>query len=210
MRYLDVNPFLGSGSQLLLTEEFAHTLKGGIQHWGRLTPPVAQRSDWRTPQWLFDELNNEFHFDLDVAASKDNAKCKIFYTKEVDALKQDWLGNWFCNPPYGREIPKFLKKATYEIKTAHSKTGVMALPSSAGTKWYYDYVWSQLFSYEAQNAKEWGAELKIESVQKDYYYGFKSSRGELRWLYHRLKFDDGEGVAPCESCIVVYRGATLQ
>lgn len=48
--------------------------------------------EWATPQSLFDELNAEFHFTLDPCATKENAKCPKFYTKEDDGLSQNWEG----------------------------------------------------------------------------------------------------------------------
>ena len=48
--------------------------------------------EWPTPQELFDELNAEFGFTTDVAATNDNAKCAHYYTQEQDGLKQDWRG----------------------------------------------------------------------------------------------------------------------
>ena len=72
----------------------------------------SRTSEWETPQKLFDELNKEFHFTLDPCATKENAKCKKFYTKEDDGLSKDWLNERvFMNPPYGREIGKWVKKA---------------------------------------------------------------------------------------------------
>lgn len=67
---------------------------------------------WETPQWLFDKLNEEFNFDLDVCATKDNTKCVEYYTKEQDGLKQPWYGVCWCNPPYGKEIGKWVEKAS--------------------------------------------------------------------------------------------------
>lgn len=52
----------------------------------------SQTDNWATPQWLFDELDKEFHFTLDPCASKDNAKCEKFYTKEDNGLNQNWGG----------------------------------------------------------------------------------------------------------------------
>ena len=66
---------------------------------------------WATPQRFFDELDREFHFELDVCATPENAKCRRFYTKEQDGLAQPWTGQVWCNPPYGREIGKWVKKA---------------------------------------------------------------------------------------------------
>lgn len=47
---------------------------------------------WGTPQAFFDNVNNEFHFDIDVCANDDNAKCKKYFTEEIDGLSQDWGG----------------------------------------------------------------------------------------------------------------------
>lgn len=47
---------------------------------------------WETPQDLFDRLNNKYHFDYDVCAIQENAKCQQYYTPEIDGLKQKWGG----------------------------------------------------------------------------------------------------------------------
>ena len=51
---------------------------------------------WETPQWLFDELDREFHFTLDVCALPENAKCERYYTPEMDGLAQPWNGVCWC------------------------------------------------------------------------------------------------------------------
>ncbi len=66
---------------------------------------------WETPQDFFDGLNAEFKFDVDVCATDSNAKCTKYYTKEQDALSKDWNGVCWCNPPYGREVGKWVEKA---------------------------------------------------------------------------------------------------
>ena len=93
---------------------------------------------WATPQDLFDELNAEFHFETDVCAIPENAKCDKFYTPDIDGLKQEWTGNCWCNPPYGREIGKWVKKA------AKSKAmTVMLIPARTDTKWFHDYIYNK-------------------------------------------------------------------
>lgn len=71
---------------------------------------------WCTPQDFFDRLNEEFGFVLDAAATDKTAKCPLYYTPETDGLSQSWDrgGAVFCNPPYGREIGKWVKKAYEE------------------------------------------------------------------------------------------------
>lgn len=67
--------------------------------------------DWPTPRYVFDRLNEEFHFDLDVCADDLNHKCERYYTKETDGLSQEWNGMCWMNPPYGRTIGQWVKKA---------------------------------------------------------------------------------------------------
>jgi site-specific DNA-methyltransferase (adenine-specific) len=72
--------------------------------------------EWETPQAFFDALDAEFHFTLDPCSTDENAKCAKHYTKAQDGLAQDWTGETvYCNPPYGREMPKWIQKC-YEHK----------------------------------------------------------------------------------------------
>ena len=93
---------------------------------------------WATPQDLFDELNAEFHFETDVCAIPENAKCQKYYTPEINGLSQPWSGVCWCNPPYGREIGKWVKKAA----TSKALT-VMLIPARTDTKWFHDYVYNK-------------------------------------------------------------------
>ncbi len=95
---------------------------------------TSEKNDWGTPKDFFKELDNVFRFDADVCASENNAKCPTFYTKEQDGLTQEWAGNCWMNPPYGREIGKWVKKA-YESKACV----VCLLPARTDTKWWHDY-----------------------------------------------------------------------
>ena len=94
---------------------------------------------WSTPQNLFVELNKEFQFDLDTCADDSNHKCDKYFTRELDGLKQNWGGcRAYCNPPYGREIGKWVKKAS-ESETLV----VMLLPARTDTKWFHDYIYGK-------------------------------------------------------------------
>lgn len=70
----------------------------------------SKTDNWSTPQWLFDQLNEEFHFTLDVCADPQNAKCVQYFTREQDGLSKEWDGTVWCNPPYGRTIGLWVKK----------------------------------------------------------------------------------------------------
>lgn len=105
---------------------------------------TSNKEDWETPQNLFDQLNEEFHFTLDAAASPENAKCEKYFTKEDDALKQEWGNNviW-CNPPYGRQIEKFVEKAFYTWLRFPRSVVVMLLPARTDTKWFHEYIYNK-------------------------------------------------------------------
>ena len=96
----------------------------------------SSTDEWATPQVLFDTLNATFHFTLDPCATPENAKCAKFYTKEQDGLKQDWGGEviW-CNPPYGREIGKWIQKCA-----EHRGVAVMLIPARTDTRWWHSYI----------------------------------------------------------------------
>lgn len=96
---------------------------------------------WATPQWLFDKLNEEFNFDLDPCATAENAKCEKYFTKEDDGLMQDWGGHSvFCNPPYGREISRWVKKC-YEESLKPDTTVVLLIFSRTDTAYFHDYIY---------------------------------------------------------------------
>ena len=103
----------------------------------------SSRSEvWETPQPFFDKLNNEFHFDLDVCALPENAKCERYYTPSEDGLKQPWTGNVWCNPPYGRDIVKWIRKATEEIQT-NANVIVLLVHARTDTRWFHDYLYEK-------------------------------------------------------------------
>jgi len=98
---------------------------------------TSSTCEWETPQDIFDALNKEFGFTLDVCATKENAKCKEFYSKEQNGLSRDWHGVCWMNPPYGRVIGKWVEKAYQSTKTG--ATIVCLVPSRTDTKWWHDY-----------------------------------------------------------------------
>ena len=96
---------------------------------------------WETPQDLFDKLNNEFHFTLDVCATQENAKCDSFYTKEQDGLSQPWKGVVWCNPPYGKQIGSWVRRGFFASLSGN--TVVMLLPARTDTRWFHEYIYGK-------------------------------------------------------------------
>jgi len=141
----------------------------------------SSKKEWCTPQDFYEQLNAEFGFTLDVAATQENSKCSAYFTKESDGLTQPWDapngGAVFCNPPYGREIGNWVKKA-YDEARRQRTTIVMLLPARTDTAWFHDYIYD--------------------------HCGF----AEIRFLRGRLKFTDSQGKeywpAPFPSMVVIY------
>ena len=98
--------------------------------------------NWSTPQDIFDKLNDEFHFTLDVCADENNHKCEHYYTKEIDGLSRPWIGTIWCNPPYGRKIGEWVRRA-YISSNIGSTTVVMLLPARTDTRWFHDYIYNK-------------------------------------------------------------------
>ena len=140
------------------------------------SPLFSSKSDeYSTPQWLFDQLNAEFHFHCDAAATEHNTKCKYHFE---DALAHKWYGfdflraiypkTFWLNPPYS-QIGAFMKKA-YE-ESQKGATVVCLIPSRTDTKYWHEYV------------------MKAQ---------------ELRFVKGRLKFGDSKAGAPFPSVVVIF------
>lgn len=95
---------------------------------------------WSTPQDFYDKLDAEFGFTLDPCSTEQNAKCNKYFTKKDDGLRQNWDNEVvFMNPPYGREIKHWVKKAS------EAKGGVVVclLPARTDTRWFHDYIYNK-------------------------------------------------------------------
>lgn len=101
----------------------------------------SKTGQWGTPQEFYDKLDWRFGpFNLDPCADSDNAKCTKFFTEDEDGLSQSWEGfTSFVNPPYGRGIEKWIKKAYEESRKGDTKV-VMLIPARTDTKYWHQYV----------------------------------------------------------------------
>jgi len=105
--------------------------------------PEAENENWGTPINTFIELDDEFHFNLDAAASDENTNCEYYWTKEQDALVQSWFGRVFLNPPYGRLVGKWVEKARQEVDCGNAEVVVMLLKATTDVKWWHKFVWDK-------------------------------------------------------------------
>lgn len=88
--------------------------------------------NWITPKKVYDELDNEFHFDFDPCP---------YNTGDIinDGLKIEWGNMNFVNPPYSPELKKaFILKALEEKQKGRSS--VLLIPAQTGTKLFHDII----------------------------------------------------------------------
>lgn len=146
---------------------------------------TSDKMDWSTPQWLFDKLNEEFNFDLDTCANKENVKCMLYIDEETNALIKDWAVDnkytknhketiCWMNPSYGRGIGTWMKKA-YE-ESLKGCVVVCLVPARTDTKWWWQYT---LQAYE------------------------------IRFIKGRLKFGGADNCAPFPSAVIIFNKEKL-
>ena len=110
--------------------------------------PVSKTDDWATPQYLFDEWNAKYDFDLDAAASSTNHKCDNWYgldhpeESKRDGLAQVWTGTTWVNPPYGRVLNQWVGHAAEQLSPV-----VMLLPARTDTRWFHSYCINQRITF---------------------------------------------------------------
>lgn len=92
---------------------------------------------WSTPESVFGPLNDEFDFDMDACAEDWNRKCYRYLSPDDDALSHRWFGTVWMNPPYGREIELWIRKAFEESR--RGATVVCLVPARTDTSWWHDY-----------------------------------------------------------------------
>ncbi len=106
----------------------------------------SKKMDYCTPQDFFNKLDQEFHFTLDAAATPKSAKCRRYYTPADNGLEMPWScgGAVFCNPPYGRETGKWVRKAWEEAQKG--TTIVLLIPARTDTAYFHDYIygWAEI------------------------------------------------------------------
>ncbi|KZU10456.1 putative prophage LambdaSo DNA modificationmethyltransferase [Lactiplantibacillus plantarum] len=139
---------------------------------------TSSKEDWETPQDFYDRLNAKYHFEWDLAASDDNAKCSCYFTRDDNSLEYDWgglSGNLFLNPPYGRELKLWVRKAA-NTKLKAKQNLVMLIPARTDTSYWHDYIFNH-------------AEIKF-------------LRGHLKFEVGGISGDS----APFPSAVVIYTG----
>lgn len=88
---------------------------------------------------MYAELDAEFGFTLDPCSSHENHKCVRYFTAEDDGLEQEWTGRVFMNPPYGRTLGSWMRKA-WEASQSTAELVVCLVPARTDVKWWHEYA----------------------------------------------------------------------
>lgn len=106
----------------------------------------SKKHDRGTPWDFFDVVNEEFELDLDVCANDFNAKLPRFISPEQDAFKVDWNGRCWMNPPYGREIGKWMERA-FRQAAYNPRCEIICclVPSRTDTVWWHQWVMQRAY-----------------------------------------------------------------
>ncbi len=100
----------------------------------------SQTPEWTTPQWLFDAIDKEFGFTLDLCSTHGNAKCNKHFTRDENGLLKSWSHEVvFMNPPYGDEIATWMSKA-HDVTTRKESTVVCLTPSRTDTVCWHRFA----------------------------------------------------------------------
>ena len=105
---------------------------------------LSTQYEWETPRSFFDDLNKKYSFTLDPCCTEENRKCEKFFTKKENGLYQSWVGETvFVNPPYGREIGKWMAKCYQEISRPEdpAKLVVALIPARTDTRYFHSYIY---------------------------------------------------------------------
>ena len=97
---------------------------------------------WATPNEIFNFAQNRWgNFTLDAAANLFNSKVTNFISENQDALKTSWISNnTWLNPPYGRQMPKFIQRALNQVREGNTNRVVCLIASRTDTKIFQEVI----------------------------------------------------------------------
>lgn len=164
---------------------------------------VVDNSRWGTPAWVYDWVDAEIGFTLDVCADAGNYKHPRYFNEQTNGLQQSWAGErWWCNPVYGDEIGRWLMKCRDSVVHEES-IGVALLPHRADSKWWNRYV--------MQGDGEAGRLRACRYVEETRVHWYRWRRAVIGvYIFdQRIKFDGAKTGAPFTSALVVFASDTV-
>jgi phage N-6-adenine-methyltransferase len=164
-------------------------------------PVDPKKGVWPTPGSLFDPLNRRHRFDLDVCASKSNAKCPRYFTEEQDAMRHLWHCRCgFINWPYGLPAPHsnedWAARARQQVELGIAKRLCALVPVKAETAWYQDLVWGDNRVIASRKVPD--------GPFAGRWYRLRESLWDVEVLELRSRISFGEGAGFFASALVFY------
>lgn len=94
---------------------------------------------WETPPAVYADLAAVYPFTLDPCCTPETAKCPTYFTPTDDGLSQPWTPHTcYVNPPYGREMAKWVAKAADEAD--RGATCVCLIPARTGAAMWHRII----------------------------------------------------------------------
>ena len=154
----------------------------------------SKKMDWATPPELFQELDEKYNFEVDVCATAENAKVETFFDPETNGLDQTWAPRTcWMNPPYGRDIVKWMKKAFDESEKG--ALVVCLVPSRTDTAWWHDYAMQGKVQFLRGRLRFVGAPSTAPFPSAVVVFHPRSFRGIMARITHQKKQDDESKVS---------------
>lgn len=99
--------------------------------------------EWWTPPEIMDlvyEFFGDEGIDIDPCSNSNdpleaNVSARTHFSEDDDGLSKEWNGTVFMNPPYGRQIKKWVNKNLSEFDK-YKKDSLLLLPNRSDTKWF--------------------------------------------------------------------------
>ena len=101
------------------------------------------KDDWETPAPLFRALDEVYRFTLDAAASRANRKCDLWLSEQEDALRCQWSGRVWLNPPYSRRVGDWVEHAFDQVRLGTAELVACLLYARTDTAWWHDFVMAE-------------------------------------------------------------------
>ena len=151
---------LGAGAYLIASGE----KKAFFTHAGN----ASTHHGWETPTAILETLYAVFgKFDLDPCSprrTRPPVRAKVHYTAEDDGLSLPWHGVVFVNPPYGRELPRWVAKARSEVERKSAKVVVALIPARTDTHYWHDHIAGKADVYFLRGRLRFGADGQSQSA----------------------------------------------
>lgn len=101
----------------------------------------SRSEEWYTPQSVIDRVVQTLGgIDLDPCSNSRRSPvvpAKHHFTKRDDGLSRQWHGRVFMNPPYGREVKRWVSHLCGEYHAGRVHSAIALLHARTDTAWFH-------------------------------------------------------------------------